>query len=207
MGRLILIRHGDTKWSEEGRYMGTTDVSLNQRGIIQAKAISQVLCKEKLDIIYSSTLSRANATARIIAKKHKVTHLKDSRLNELCFGDWEGLTFTEIATKYTDQWKQWQADLESFSPPKGENVREFKDRVLSFLSFIQVDLGEQTVAIVSHGGSIKIMLLHALDTTLKSFWRLKVNLGSISRIEYYEGGPLVTLINQTTHLNQKIKDD
>lgn len=206
MGRLILIRHGDTAWFEQGRYMGTTDLSLNQRGIKQAHAISQALCIEELDIIYSSTLSRASTTAKIIAKKHAVSHLKDTRLNELSFGDWEGLTFTEITTKYTDQWKQWQKDLENFSPPQGENVGEFKDRVLSSLSSIVEDLGDQTVAMVSHGGPIKVILLHALGTTFKSFWRLKVNQGSISMVEYHKGGPLVSMINQTTHLSIRISD-
>ncbi len=200
MRRLILIRHGKTEWSEEGRYLGTADVSLNERGIKQADAIAQALSKEELEIIYSSTLSRASVTAKIIARKHKVPHLKDSRLNELSFGDWEGLTFSEITKKLPNGWKGWQKDLENFSPPKGESGGALKGRVLSFLNPLIEDLGNQTIAIVSHLGPIKIMLLHALGVSLKPFWRIKLDHASLSVIECYRNRPLISSINRTSHL-------
>jgi broad specificity phosphatase PhoE len=157
-------------------------------------------------MIYSSTLNRASVMAQIIAERCGVRHLKDSRLNELSFGDWEGLTFAEITEKYNVQWRRWQCDFENVSPPNGERMKDLQERTLSFLDSMAEDEENRTLAIVSHAGAIKVILIHALNTTVKSFWRLKIDPGSISMVKYLACGPLVTSINQTTHLEKAISD-
>lgn len=200
MKRLILIRHGETDWSKENKYLGTAEIPLNQKGIEQAKAIAQALKREVLNTVYSSILSRAMVTAEIIAKESGVPLQKDPRLNELSFGSWEGQTLAEITEQDPNVWSRWQEEFESFSPPRGEQIRELKDRVLYFLQTLIESPDYHAVAIVSHAGPIKVILLHALGAPLKSFWRIKLDLGAISIIEYYSHGPIVTSINDTSHL-------
>lgn len=198
--RVILVRHGETSWSKEDRYLGTSDISLNDLGVKQAKIAAQVLKRKDLNIVYSSMLKRAVDTAEIIAKECAVPLRKDARLNELSFGVWEGLTFAEIKERNPNVWRKWQELLETFSPPKGESIGELRDRVSSFFCPLINKLKDRTIVIVSHEGPIKIILLHALGAPLSSFWRFKQNLGAFSTVQYYHHGSLVTSLNETSHL-------
>ena len=109
--RIILIRHGSTIWNEEGKYQGTIDVPLSDRGRQEAEMVAERLREEKIKAIYSSNLGRARETAEIIARPHGLPVQVIDELGEINFGDWEGLTAQEIKDKFGEQaYRTWLED-------------------------------------------------------------------------------------------------
>jgi alpha-ribazole phosphatase len=199
--KLILIRHGETLWAKENRYQGHTDVELSERGRKQVKLLAKRLAKEKITAIYASDLQRASETAKAIAKFHSLKVKETPLLREISFGDWEGLKFEEIEARDKELVKKWKNDLPNFRPPQGESLPELKARAEKFLQKILKRHKGENIIVVSHGGFIRIILcsLFNLDFS-KFFWRIKQDLGAINIIEFFEGEPVISLLNDTCHL-------
>ena len=82
--RIILVRHGQTKWNSEGRVQGRTDIPLNARGMAQAEAVGEWLSGRKIDAVYASPLMRAHDTAKAIADRARLkNHLITLTLREV----------------------------------------------------------------------------------------------------------------------------
>ncbi|MDE3090678.1 MAG: histidine phosphatase family protein, partial [Chloroflexota bacterium] len=135
--RLLLIRHGETDWNNEGRIQGHTDTPLNARGFEQAKRLAARLACEKLDAIYTSPLARARATADLIAQEHGVAAMLDDRLKEKYLGELEGLTSGEFELRYPDLYREWHASKEHFPLPGEEPPLAFRQRVQEFLDAVR----------------------------------------------------------------------
>ena len=129
------MRHGATPWNAGGRFQGVSDVALSELGIVQAGAISRRLEGERIDRLYSSDLSRALETARAIGLKHDVEPVPDGRLREFDFGEWEGLTWDEIARRHPELGNDATA-ARSYAPPGGETFDAVRARVRAFLADI-----------------------------------------------------------------------
>ena len=97
MTTLLLARHGETDWNREFRIQGSSDIQLNELGRQQAQFLAQELTDVDLDAIYSSDLSRAQATAAAVAATHGLEVQLDPRLRERSFGSWEGLTREDVS--------------------------------------------------------------------------------------------------------------
>ena len=199
--KLILIRHGETLWAKENRYQGHTDVELSERGKKQIKLLARRLAKEEIAAIYSSDLLRASETAKSIAKPHRLKVSQTPLLREISFGDWEGLKFEEIEVRDEELVKKWKNDLPNFRPPKGESLSELKARAEKFLQEILRKHKGENIIVVSHGGFIRIILCSLLNLDFsKFFWRIEQDLGAINIIEFFEGEPVISLLNDTCHL-------
>ena len=97
MASLLLARHGETDWNREGRWQGHADISLNERGREQARALAKQLSGVAFDVIYASDLVRAHETALIVAEERRMPVHTDAGLREIDVGGWSGLTPDEIA--------------------------------------------------------------------------------------------------------------
>ena len=118
MVKITLIRHGQTDWNVARLIQGQSDIPLNQVGIEQAKALSQTIVNEKFDAIYASDLSRAAQTANILAEALYMPVHPDQRLREICQGVWEGMSFDEVKTKYTEDYNRGSEDP-AYARPEG----------------------------------------------------------------------------------------
>ncbi|WP_198661612.1 histidine phosphatase family protein [Lewinella sp. IMCC34183] len=98
MTRIGFVRHGITDWNLDKRVQGHTDIPLNEKGKLQAKALAGRLTNEDWDLIYSSDLSRAKETAGTIAEAKGVPVKLDHRLREMDCGAVEGTTAAERVT-------------------------------------------------------------------------------------------------------------
>jgi broad specificity phosphatase PhoE len=139
---IYIVRHGQTDWNLEGRYMGRTDIKLNDIGIEQAKKIYNELKDIKFDIVFSSPLKRAYMTAQIICNNDII---KDSRIIERCNGELEG--------KLKSNYKEYI----DFADPKEskygiEPLLTFRRRIDNFLDEIMTKYKNKNVLIVTHGG-------------------------------------------------------
>ena len=87
---LYFIRHGETSWNVEGKMQGQTDIPLNENGIRLAEETAEGLRDIPFDLCISSPLSRAHETARIILYGKDIPIIKDARIEEMAFGEYEG---------------------------------------------------------------------------------------------------------------------
>ena len=104
---LIFVRHGESEGNKGGRFNGSMDFPLSDKGRAQAEKTSEYLDKYKIDIAYSSDLSRAKETAQTIAKRQNVDLIEDKGLREINGGDFEGQLFDDLATKFPVEFKTW----------------------------------------------------------------------------------------------------
>ena len=203
MGKIFIVRHGQTSGNRARKYFGITDIELNEEGVIQAGLVSKRLEKERISRIYSSNLKRALKTAEIIARPHRISVEQKKDLMEINFGDWEGLSFQEIQESYPYEFSKWQNNIMDFTTPHGESILKLKGRVETAFSEILNSSGENNVVIVTHGGPIRIMLSrilspNALETT---FWKIKQDNAALNIIENTDNTQIISLINDTSHLN------
>jgi len=198
--RIILIRHGQTDWNLENRYQGHADTGLNRKGVRQAKRLSIRMRREDVDRVYSSDRRRAMDFAKIIFPMHKVKVEPD--LREISFGIFEGLTYDEIKNKYPGVYSRWADKPFDIKIPKGEAPALFRKRVVRSFKKIARSGEGKTVAIVTHGGSINVIVnkvmgrQDSLDFIPKS--------ASISIIEFKRGKGSVVLLNDTAHLSRPL---
>ena len=141
---IYFIRHGETDYNKDKRFQGHLNISLNQKGIVQAKIALDCSKSLKIDKIYCSPLKRAVETAKIINSFHNAQIIKDDRIKEINMGSLQG--------KSKDKLKKFELILAYTNPERfgGESHEEFCDRVKSFLDEI-IDSNEN-ILIVSHGG-------------------------------------------------------
>ncbi|QNM16020.1 histidine phosphatase family protein [Fusobacterium hominis] len=191
MGKLIIVRHGQTKMNADGLFFGKLDPELTEQGKKQAKTAREKIKSFNYDNIYSSDLKRAATTADIINYKNKEI-IYDSRLQEIDFGIFEGLTYEEIKNKYPKECKQSEEDWENYNFETGESPKEMQQRAVSFIE--SLDLNKDNL-IVTHWGIIGCILSWYLSTGLKSYWNYSVNNCGIVVIDFCDGFPVLTGLN------------
>jgi alpha-ribazole phosphatase len=199
MARILLIRHGKTKLHRDDRFWGKTDVPLSGIGIKQASQISKRLAEENISAVYSSALSRARFTAEIIAAPHKAAVKSLAELNECNFGFIEGLTFKEIYRLYPDI-AEGLKNRSAIAFPGGESLDDLNKRVEPFLKRLSRYKPEETIAIVGHGGPLRLLICHLMGFELSLWRQLRLDLGSLSIIETFPGFNILMLLNDTSHL-------
>lgn len=199
---LYLVRHGETQSNKERRYQGWSESPLSRDGIRQAEKTAHFLGRQNLRGLYCSDLKRAFHTARVIGAgsglKPEITPL----LREIHFGSWEGLTFDEIEQQWGNEIRNWLDDPFNRSAPGGETLDQVCARMQNFLD--QLDRQgsvAQSIAAVSHGGSIRALLFNVLGMDTAGFWDLKVANASISLIRKENNRFKVVYYNRTDHLD------
>ncbi len=182
MKRILLIRHGQTDWNSEGRWQGHIDIPLNTNGLEQAQALALHLKDHPITAIYSSDLLRARQTAAPIAQALGLTVQADARLRELNLGSFQGLTNAEISSQYPQQAAQMREDYLGFPFPEGESRRTMQQRALAtFREIVAKEPGPE-IAIVTHGGTIRVLLM-ALFERRDDIRRISLYNTSICTIE------------------------
>jgi phosphoserine phosphatase len=200
--RLLIARHGQTKHNLDRRYQGSTDAPLNETGRVQAAQLAERLAGEKVDVIYSSPLMRSTQTAELIAKANDLEIKKDSRLREISFGEWEGMSYDEIRAQSPDLLEKWIHDPAHIPPPNGETLIQLATRVKEAVDEIKLRHAEQSVVIVTHGGVIRTMLCLSLGLDLNRHIQFESATGSLSELSFYDEGVSLKLFNGISHLGK-----
>jgi broad specificity phosphatase PhoE len=167
--RLMLIRHGATVLSAEDRFAGSTDVDLSDEGREQAECLAQRLSEEPLAEVYASRLRRAQETARIVGKPHEKEPVVRDGLREIDHGRWEQMTRHEVEEKYAAEYAAWEADPFTFSPEGGESGLLVMARALPVIREIILGHQNQTVAVVSHKATIRLVLASLLGIDARGY--------------------------------------
>ena len=200
--KLLLVRHGETDWNLARRYQGQNAVSLNQNGIQQAEQLGRRLASERIDAVYSSDSPRALETATQILnlQQQAPAFQKDARWQEICFGEWDGLTYEEVETKWKSEVTAWYADPLHVAPPGGETMLQMSKRVQSALDELRSKHKDETILIVSHGGVIQVLLCMLLGMDLSRYWQFHIKRAALTEIHCYEAGAILEVFNDISHL-------
>lgn len=167
--RLMLIRHGATVLSAEDRFAGATDVDLSEEGREQAACLAQRLSDEPIAEVYASRLRRAQDTARIVGKPHGKEPVVRDGLREIDHGRWEQMTRHEVEEKYADEYAAWEADPFTFAPEGGESGLLVMARALPAIRELILAHQNQTVAVVSHKATIRLVLASLLGIDARGY--------------------------------------
>ena len=197
----LLLRHGQTALSTERRFAGLSDIELTETGVRQAKLAGERLAaRGGVDVIVASPLRRTRQTAEEVASATSAPVEYDDDLRETDFGDWEGLTFTEAQRRWRDEVAAWLADPAA-APPGGESFAAVAVRVQAARERLMAAHARETVLVVSHVTPIKTLLTEALLAPPAAMYRMHLDVGSLSEIDWYSDGPaVVRSLNDTAHL-------
>ncbi|MEM4389191.1 MAG: histidine phosphatase family protein [Candidatus Micrarchaeia archaeon] len=204
--RLLLVRHGETDHNRLGIMQGQMQTRLSAAGRRQAEILADVLSKEKIDAIYSSTLVRAIETAEAIAARHP--HLKVQtapELNERCYGVLEGMPIAEMRQRWPDEFEEG-LEWEIFSRPEGgEHFWDVQSRAVPFILNLAKKHPNQTVVVVSHGDTNRVILASLLGLKGAAKYTIKQSNICINEI-IFEGDRIrVHRINDTSHLQHALE--
>ena len=160
--RILLARHGGTVWSREERFAGSTDIDLSEEGRLQAMALGRRLEHEQIDAAYCSPLKRAVDTATMGLGTRSLEIRRVPGLREIHHGTWEGQKPRDVRQQFPADYAAWEADPFLAAPPDGEIGLAVLARALPALRQIVADHPGQTVFVVSHKATNRLLLCSLL---------------------------------------------
>jgi broad specificity phosphatase PhoE len=201
--RLLVTRHGATTWNRTGKLQGRIDVPLSDLGHAQAKALAARLADTEFAHVYRSDTVRAEETARILAGGRRTPVTTMDGLTEMDLGDWQGLTFTEVAERWPESHDAFWHDPGAYrSPVGGESFAELRRRTAEAMARIVDHQPSATVLVVTHSLVIKAMWLIVNDRPLSDFWVTEeFGPAGLTVFDTDGRGFTTTLFNDTSHLD------
>lgn len=200
MGEIILLRHGETEWSRDGRHTGRTDVPLTAAGEQQARAAAAALAGRRIAAVWSSPAARARRTAELAGLKPDGT---DPDLWEWDYGGYEGLTTAEVRRRRPG-WYLWTDGTVPGGPGGSpsetvEAVGERCDRVLSRVRPLvwpqSPDILDGDVVLVAHGHVLRVLAARWLGLPAAAGAYFKLDTASLSRLGFEHSRPVLSLWN------------
>jgi probable phosphoglycerate mutase len=166
---LFLVRHGATARTAEDRFSGDAGVDLSEEGREQVRALGERLRPCPIDALYASPLSRTRETAEILAARRALPIAVRDGLREMGHGHWEGLTRREVEEQFPEEYSAWEEDPFNFAPEGGEPGLSVLARALPVVREIVVAHPGQTVLVVSHKATIRLLLASLLGFDMRSY--------------------------------------
>lgn len=221
MGRLILIRHGESTWNQQNRFTGWVNISLSDRGVDEAKKAGELLADEQIDVAFTSTLVRAQDTLYEILKLNKGCHqyrylhqserdwyrhftpdendarelkiYSSERLNERFYGDLQGLNKDKARQQFgAEQVHQWRRSYRT-PPPGGESLEMTAARTIPYYrSHIVPHLERgEQVLVSAHGNSLRSITMHIEDMSPQQILDFELATGTPHVYEFNEQMQLI----------------
>lgn len=193
MKKILLVRHVQTQGNLALRYVGKLNSPISEYGKKQFKYLENYFKNIKLDKVYSSPSERAMLTAKSFSEEI----ILDERFREIDFGIFEGLTHAEIEKRYPEEVNKQNLERDGFKFPEGDSLTSFYERTSKALdNVINETKDGETVAIVSHGGVVRIMLSHLISKSKDQFWRFCIDNASITTICVEDGYAVIHGVNE-----------
>ena len=192
MGELILLRHGETGWSRDGRHTGLTDVPLTPAGEAAAAVLARVLAGRDIRAAFTSPLQRAARTAALAG----LTDAKqDPDLREWDYGGYEGVTTNQIR----EQWPGWYLWRDGVIPGgaghPGETAEQVGARADAVLSRVTPLLAEGDVVLISHGHLLRVLTARWLRLGPSGGRLFRLGTGTLCTLGTEHGEPVITSWN------------
>ncbi len=197
---LLLVRHGQTSMSIDDAFCGVTDIPLAPIGHLQAEALAERLRKRHVDVLYCSPQRRALETAAPLAAALGLEIRMLDALREIDFGLWENRLRAELIEEYPELVAAWERGLWMGNPPGGETRQAVIARVVPRVIELLNTHAGQTILLVSHRTTLRLLTGHMLDMALSSSRRMEVSPTGLTEL-YIKGDQVQILhFNDTAHL-------
>lgn len=205
---LFIARHGETDYNRNGLLQGRgIDAPLNQTGRYQAKKLADYLGNYQADTLISSSLKRAWQTASFYEQKTDLTIKKNRDLDEMDFGDFEGMKMNEITKELDDLQRGWAAGNITLKIPGGESPSEVFQRADYAVKKYINDSEPQIMVLFVHGRLIRILLSEWLGYGLKNMHKIEHRNGAVNHLIYKNGAFDSVYLNKTDHLKKLAEID
>jgi len=180
---VYLLRHGEPIGGP--RYRGSRDDALSDLGWQQMHNAVEPL--HNMTSIISSPLLRCYDFSKQLSYSLNIPVGTQNALAEIHFGDWEGKTATELWQHDRINYENYLQDPLMYTPPNGETLTLFSQRVLSTWENLVTQLvtktqGQNNMLLVAHGGTVRVILQHILGMPLQSIMKIHVPFASVSKI-------------------------
>ena len=206
--RLYLVRHGATQMTAENRFSGAVGADLSVEGRRQAARLGDRVQDDKIAAVYTSALTRAIDTAHIIAGRCGVQPVIKDGLREISHGSWEGLTRREVEERFPKEYAAWEEDPFTFAPEGAESGVAVLARALPAIRQIVTAHEGQTVLVVSHKATIRLVLCGLLGIDARGYRdRLDQSPACLNVLDFKD--PVrarLTLFNDTSHYDDRPRE-
>ena len=179
---ILLVRHAHSAMT--GRFCGHIDAALSEAGTSQLSEVAQFLERFPVAKVYTSDLKRAYDTAAAIAAPRSLPLLPRTGLREISFGDWEGRSWDEIEAAAPQQAALWLREYPHRPAPGGESLAQFQARIESEMTTILNESIEESVAVVTHAGVIRVIVAKALGIDACSMHKIEIACGGVSILRH-----------------------
>lgn len=184
---IILIRHGESEDNIK-KVFSRAETKLTEKGIEQIKNTKKRLEEYKFSKVFYSPLARTIETHKYL----ELDGVEESRIQELNFGIFTGMTFSEYSTKYPVESQAWIDDVFNYDIPKGESLVSVYNRLSIFLE--ELVKNNEDVVLVTHDGIVKLACCWVFNNP-NYFFKFKADNGSITVITINEGDKYISKLN------------
>jgi probable phosphoglycerate mutase len=199
MGELILLRHGQTEWSQAGRHTGRTDVPLTPRGVADAAALAPMMARRRIEAVFTSPAIRARRTAELAGldggQGRMIPVKTDPDLWEWDYGGYEGMTTAQIR----EQWLGWYLWRDGVVPGDadhpGETVEQVGARADQVLKRASAFLADGDLALVAHGHVLRVLTARWLGLPPVDGRLFRLDTGTVSTLGTEHDEPVITTWN------------
>ena len=166
--KLYIVRHGQTEWNVQEKFQGQLNSPLTEEGKVKIRKTATELADIEFEAVYTSKLGRTVGTAEIILESNNIEKRKNdneklklqklSELNEIYFGEWQGMTFAEIFVKFPEEAHNYFYDVKNYCAGnvKGEELKDGLKRFLRGLNKIVYENNGGNILVVTHGTVLEL---------------------------------------------------
>ncbi|MFI6597131.1 histidine phosphatase family protein [Nonomuraea sp. NPDC050536] len=190
MDEMLLLRHGETEWSRDGKHTGLTDLPLTERGEEQARALAPLVKERTFDLVLVSPAQRARRTAELAGL---TDYEVDADLWEWDYGGYEGITTPAIRENHSG-WYLWRDGvIPGDAAHPGETAEQVAARADRVIARAKATPG--TVALVAHGHFLRVLASRWLELPPEDGRLFKLDTGTYSRLGFEHAKPVITTWN------------
>ncbi len=206
---VYLVRHGETDNNVRHRFIGKTDMPLNERGQNQARCLREPMSRVRIEKIYSSPYLRAWMTAEQIKGDREMEITPEKALSEIDCGLWEGLNRTEVQARWPGMIDIWQYEPEKLQFPDGETFQQVQDRAVeAFICIVRENPG-RSIVITTHMLTIQLIIAKLLAIPIHDVWNMwRLENTSITSLDIWDDGKFEILKwGEDSHLPPELRNN
>lgn len=193
--RLYLLRHGEVEPRYHRVFGGKIDMDLSPLGHDQVKALANYFRRHPPHVLYASPMKRVQQTLAPLAEWTGLAPIVLSGLREVDFGVWTGLGWEEVYRRHKVSAFDWLQELEAGRIAEAEPTPHFRERVHGALEQILSESAQKEIAVVAHGGVIRMMLGLLVDLPFARTGIFDVEYASITKVKVAPHKTEIELLN------------